>query len=38
VMKEAGDAAVIEPEDARTAVQEAAQALAGRRRRSKAAA
>ncbi len=38
VMKEAGDAAVLEPEDARTAVHDAAKALAGRRRRAKAAA
>ena len=38
VMKEAGDAAVLEPEDARTAVHDAAKALAGRRRRTKAAA
>ncbi len=38
VMKEAGDAAVLEPEDARTAVHEAAKSLAGRRRRAKAAA
>jgi hypothetical protein len=38
VMKEAGDAAVIEPADARAAVHDAARALAGRRRRAKAAA
>ena len=38
VMKEAGDAAVIEPEDAREAVRDAAQALAGKRKRTKAAA
>jgi proteasome accessory factor C len=38
VLKEAGDAAVLEPEDARVAVHDAAKALAGKRRRSKAAA
>jgi proteasome accessory factor C len=38
VLKEAGDAAVLEPEDARVAVHDAAKGLAGRRRRSKAAA
>jgi proteasome accessory factor BC len=38
VLKEAGDAAVLEPEDARVAVHEAARALAGKRKRSKAAA
>ena len=38
VLKEAGDAAVLEPDDARTAVHEAAKALAGKRRRTKAAA
>jgi proteasome accessory factor C len=38
VLKEAGDAAVLEPEDARIAVHDAAKALAGRRRRTKAAA
>jgi len=38
VMKEAGDAVVLEPEDARTAVHDAAKALAGKRRRTKAAA
>ena len=38
VLKEAGDAAVIEPEDARAAVHDAAKALAGKRRRAKAAA
>ena len=38
VLKEAGDAAVLEPQDARTAVHDAAKALAGRRRRTKAAA
>jgi len=36
VLKEAGDAAVIEPEDARVAVHDAARALAGKRRRAKA--
>ena len=38
VLKEAGDAAVLEPEDARAAVHDAAKALAGKRQRSKAAA
>ena len=38
VLKEAGDAAVLEPEDARIAVHDAAKALAGKRKRSKAAA
>ncbi len=38
VLKEAGDAAVLEPEDARLAVHDAAKALAGKRRRTKAAA
>ncbi len=38
VLKEAGDAAVLEPEDARLAVHDAAKALAGKRKRSKAAA
>ena len=38
VLKEAGDAAVIEPEDARVAVHDAARALAGKRKRAKAAA
>ncbi len=32
ILKEAGDAAVLEPEDARAAVLEAAEALAGARR------
>ncbi len=36
VLKEAGDAAVLEPEDARLAVHDAAKALAGKRKRSKA--
>ena len=38
VLKEAGDAAVLEPEDARIAVHDAAKALAGKRKRTKAAA
>ena len=38
VLKEAGDAAVLEPEDARVAVHDAAKALSGKRRRTKAAA
>jgi proteasome accessory factor BC len=38
VLKEAGDAAVLEPDDARAAVHDAARALAGKRRRAKAAA
>ena len=38
VLKEAGDAAVLEPEDARAAVHDAARALAGKRKRAKAAA
>ena len=38
VLQEAGDAAVIEPEDARAAVLDAARALAGKRKRAKAAA
>ena len=36
VLKEAGDAAVLEPEDARVAVHDAAKALIGKRRRTKA--
>jgi hypothetical protein len=38
VLKEAGDAAVIEPADARAAVHAAARGLAGKRKRAKAAA
>ncbi len=38
VLKEAGDATVLEPEDARIAVHDAAKALAGKRKRTKAAA
>ncbi|HZO58383.1 MAG TPA: WYL domain-containing protein [Solirubrobacterales bacterium] len=38
VLKEAGDAAVLEPADARAEVHDAAKALAGKRRRTKAAA
>ena len=38
MLKEAGDAAVLEPEDARIAVHDAAKALAGKRKRTKAAA
>ena len=38
VLKEAGDAAVLEPDDAREAVHDAAKALAGKRKRTKAAA
>jgi proteasome accessory factor C len=36
VLKEAGDAAVLEPDDARAAVHDAAKALTGKRRRTKA--
>jgi proteasome accessory factor C len=38
ILKEAGDAVVVEPDDAREAVSEAAKRLTGRRRRVKAAA
>jgi proteasome accessory factor C len=38
ILREAGDAAVLEPEEARTAVQEAARKLVGRKQKVRAAA